>query len=83
MRNHYYKTCDNCGANLDPNETCDCQKMEPTVSISETFIVGFDSCKTDKSCLQVSKVTNGTLRVTNVYYGREAEELYNKLVNTL
>jgi len=24
----YYKTCPKCGANLDPNEVCDCQKKE-------------------------------------------------------
>lgn len=24
----YYKTCPNCGANLDPNEACDCTKKE-------------------------------------------------------
>ena len=22
----YYKTCPECGANLDPDEQCDCQK---------------------------------------------------------
>lgn len=24
----FYKTCPNCGANLDPNEVCDCTKKE-------------------------------------------------------
>lgn len=23
-----FKTCPNCGANLDPSETCDCQEEE-------------------------------------------------------
>ena len=22
----YYRTCDICGSNLDPNETCDCKE---------------------------------------------------------
>ena len=22
----YYRTCDICGSNLDPNETCDCEE---------------------------------------------------------
>lgn len=24
-KNHYYVTCPDCGANLDPGETCDCK----------------------------------------------------------
>lgn len=24
----YYKTCPNCGAHLDPGETCDCETEE-------------------------------------------------------
>lgn len=24
----YYRTCPNCGAHLDPCETCDCQNAE-------------------------------------------------------
>lgn len=24
----YHNTCPNCGANLDPGESCDCQKAE-------------------------------------------------------
>ncbi len=26
MKNKYYKTCEICGANLDPNEKCTCQQ---------------------------------------------------------
>jgi transcription initiation factor IIE alpha subunit len=26
MKNSYYWTCPDCGANLDPNEKCDCKK---------------------------------------------------------
>ena len=25
----YYVTCPNCGANLDPNESCDCKENAP------------------------------------------------------
>lgn len=29
MKNHYYKTCPTCGANLDPGERCeDCYPCE-------------------------------------------------------
>ncbi len=24
----YYRTCPNCGCNLDPDERCDCRKAE-------------------------------------------------------
>lgn len=24
----YYRECDNCGANLDPGEKCDCREIE-------------------------------------------------------
>lgn len=27
----YYHTCPYCGANLDPDEHCDCQEKEKTV----------------------------------------------------
>lgn len=30
MDNTYYYTCDNCGANLDPCEKCDCDIIETT-----------------------------------------------------
>lgn len=30
-RNTYYKTCSDCGANLDPGETCDCSRYEHDV----------------------------------------------------
>lgn len=26
----YYRTCPNCGANLDPGERCDCQDKKET-----------------------------------------------------
>jgi len=49
---------------------------------SETFLIGFDlSNGADISCLQVSKVINGKITVTNIYYGEEAENMCNKLEN--
>lgn len=36
-RETYYWTCPKCGANLDPNESCDCYKEQdiPTVTITK------------------------------------------------
>lgn len=31
-KNTYYHTCPLCGANLDPNETCDCQSESDKVT---------------------------------------------------
>lgn len=32
----YYRTCPDCGANLDPGERCDCQEAQPAfLSIRE------------------------------------------------
>lgn len=35
----YYKTCENCGAHLDPEERCDC---EDTLVERAAFIVDYD-----------------------------------------
>ena len=32
----YYKTCPECGANLDPGEQCDCQEDEEKAADAET-----------------------------------------------
>lgn len=47
---------------------------------SETLLIGFD-CTNDRdlSCLAVSKITGDKLTVTKLFYGQEAEEMYNKL----
>lgn len=31
----YYKTCQLCGANLDPGERCDCKESAPSVAADE------------------------------------------------
>ena len=32
----YYRTCEHCGANLDPGESCDCDKKETALGVSST-----------------------------------------------
>lgn len=32
----YYRTCPNCGAHLDPCESCDCDKKETALGVSST-----------------------------------------------
>lgn len=32
----YFKVCEHCGAHLDPQEECDCQKGEETCSQQNT-----------------------------------------------
>lgn len=32
MKRHYFHTCKDCGSNLDPGESCDCQK-KPNLKI--------------------------------------------------
>jgi len=32
----YYNKCPNCGANLDPGETCDCMEHEPEESSTKS-----------------------------------------------
>jgi len=43
----YYKTCENCGAHLDPEERCDCE---------DTLIVDYELSKQDDVCLTIIKV---------------------------
>ena len=47
-----FKSCDHCGANLDPEEHCDCRKAEePTAAEPETDDTGqmlFDIPVADK-----------------------------------
>ena len=38
MRRTYYKTCDKCGANLDPGERCDCAKDKIVVVTARDWI---------------------------------------------
>lgn len=36
MKRHtYYKPCPECGANLDPQERCDCQKAEAAKQVEK------------------------------------------------
>ena len=42
----YYRTCPDCGANLDPDERCDCWKEneetnnETEIETTEDFVLG-------------------------------------------
>jgi hypothetical protein len=75
-----YKTCSNCGANLDPEETCDCK--EEKLKVSETYIISFDiSVDKDVSMIQVCKFDGSVkaIRVINTIQGEEAEKLYEKI----
>ena len=40
----YYHTCPYCGANLDPNEKCDCQDTEVTEKSQESEVKNKDEC---------------------------------------
>jgi len=33
----YYHICSNCGAHLDPDETCDCEMGLPFVAVSNDY----------------------------------------------
>ncbi len=33
----FYKTCEHCGASLDPGERCDCKKKESDRKTSESL----------------------------------------------
>lgn len=40
-KHNYYKTCPDCGANLDPGEICDCNPNNPPF-ITDTINLGID-----------------------------------------
>jgi hypothetical protein len=52
-------------------------------NISETYLIGYDqSDNSDYSCLTIVKrVDKDRLVVVNTFLGKEAEELYNKLIH--
>lgn len=52
-------------------------------NISETYLIGYDQSEgNDYPCLTVVKrVSKDRLTVVNTFIGKEAEELYNKLVH--
>ena len=79
MNKPYYTECPDCGAHLDPGESCDCV-AKPTEYISERYVVGVDiSAGNDLSCVGVYRIADSKTTVIKMTYGKEAEELYTKL----
>jgi len=76
----YYKTCDKCGANLDPCETCDCEIPPAAVVIRELLFVAIDITPGDAPCVSVMERNGDVTNIINVIYGDEAIDLYHKLI---
>ena len=47
---------------------------------SDVLIIGYDQGNQDKTCIVVCRKRRGGLNYVNSIYGREAVELYRKLV---
>ena len=86
-RNSYYKECPDCGLNLDPGESCDCNKSPKehnsvatsATGISETYLVSVDILHDDKPVFMVSKVCSGrSVEVISCLFGQEALDAYEK-----
>ena len=71
----YYKSCPECGANLDPGESCDCDK-DP-----ELITLGFDPANgDDTSSLCVTRqLSDGDREVVAFYFGEEAERIHREV----
>jgi len=76
-----YKTCPECGANLDPQETCDCSYK--TSGMTDKLIVGFDYRSDNEVALAVIR-PKGSLNseVINIFHGKEAMDFYTQLMRT-
>ena len=76
----FYHTCPDCGANLDPGEHCDCEKINKYPS-QDRLIIGFDnSIEGDHTCFTVGRIRDGQINILNTYYDDEANEMYSKLI---
>jgi len=74
-----YHTCPKCGANLDPGEQCDCEKINSYPS-QDRLIIGFDNASNgDKTCLMTSRISQNRVVILSCYYDDEAREMYSKL----
>lgn len=51
------------------------------LSVSKSLIIGFDSSDEDDSVLTVNEIIDNNYNCINVFMGKEAEELYEKLTN--
>ena len=77
----FYHTCPDCGANLDPGEHCDCEKINKYPS-QDRLIIGFDNARNgDTPVLIVSRITTeNKVNILNCYYDEEAMDMYDKIV---
>lgn len=74
-----YHTCPKCGANLDPGEHCDCEKMKYT--FVDNLIVGFDNAQNgDHIVLTIGRKIGNRLDILNSYQDDEAKDMYFKLI---
>lgn len=73
-----YKTCDFCGANLDPEERCDCLGAKG-LSVSEPFLMSVDLA--NETGISVAFLFKGDRKgnLVNSFYGKDAEDLYRVL----
>ena len=88
-RTVYYHICDDCGAHLDPGETCDCKSRAVTnLKVGETLVLGVDiSGSPDTLVITIGRQTlwfNGNPHVeiinTITITGPNAEMLYSALL---
>lgn len=75
----YYKTCADCGANLDPQEHCDCQRQQDK-SISVHQGVGADAPRNMLEDYRQHLMDEGVAPNTVRTYGAAAERLQTHLL---
>lgn len=77
----FYWHCSVCGGNFDHGEKCDCMKENIKQSKNERLVLGVDfSAIKDTATIVVAVQNNSNLTVVNAVYGKEAIDIYNKLV---
>jgi hypothetical protein len=76
MSRQYYQ-CENCHANLDPGEKCDCKK-----GIEDYLVICVDIANNgDEACLQVTRRLGlgNRFEVIKTCFGDEAKRIYDLL----
>lgn len=81
----YYKTCPECGANLDPDEKCNCKQIlhRRWDRSSDALIIGYDMSDID----DVFTLTVGrrnaddTITILNTFRETEARALHSILTS--
>lgn len=48
-------------------------------NISDSLIIGYDSCGTEGTCMIIARNVNGTLHIVNEFRGEEAKKVHEKL----